>query len=128
MTRQPPASASPTSFGELLFALRTQCRVSQTEVAQRAGISKGYLSGVENCRLRPPVLDTVRRLANALRLDASARAQLERLAQYDRRSPVVIPPTVPDHVFELATSLKRRANVIDEETAREMQSVLQKEA
>lgn len=56
------------SFGGLLFGYRMRDGVSQVDLAEKAGVSKGYLSGIENGRRLPPPRRTAARLARALRL------------------------------------------------------------
>lgn len=53
------------AFGDHLRSLRNKARLSQEEVADRAGIHVTYLSGVER-GLRNPSIRNVNKLARAL--------------------------------------------------------------
>ena len=66
----------PAHVGELLRRLRTAAALSQEELAERAGISVRGLSDVERGVVHAPRLETVRLLADALRLEATERAGL----------------------------------------------------
>lgn len=56
------------NFGAELYRLRIALGLSQTEVSEAAGITRGYYSLIENSRKPPPPLGKVRRIAEALRL------------------------------------------------------------
>ncbi len=62
-------------FGARLHAYRVSVRLSQEELAERSGVSVRTISNLERGRARWPYPDTVRRLADALRLPAEARAE-----------------------------------------------------
>lgn len=57
------------SFGQVVRARRKQLGLQLTEVAKRAGTVKGYLSGVESGKLRPPAPKVTAKLAKVLDLD-----------------------------------------------------------
>ncbi|MEF3117637.1 helix-turn-helix domain-containing protein [Streptomyces chrestomyceticus] len=75
------------AFGAHLHALRTGAGLSQTDLAQSAGVSVRGLSDMERGRSRGPQRRTVQALATALRLDAAAAQELERLASLGRPRP-----------------------------------------
>ena len=66
----------PADVGDLPRRLRTAAALSQEELAERAGISVRGLSDVERGVVHAPRLETVRLLADALRLEATERAGL----------------------------------------------------
>lgn len=71
VTERPPevsGALEHDTFGGLLFGYRMRDGVSQVALAEKAGVSKGYLSGIENGRRLPPPRRTAARLARALRL------------------------------------------------------------
>jgi len=68
------------SFGNTLRRVRSSAGLSQEALAERAGLSARGISDLERGR-RMPRLATVRMLADALELDASARSTLIRAAQ-----------------------------------------------
>src|SRR5215211_6832772 len=63
-------------FGELLRTYRVAAALSQEELAEQAGLSLRAVSDLERGARTTPHLETVRRLANALGLDPTARAAL----------------------------------------------------
>ncbi|MYN04553.1 helix-turn-helix domain-containing protein [Pseudoduganella sp. DS3] len=72
------------NFGAELFRLRTALRLSQAEVADAAGITRGYYSLIENSRKPPPPLEKVRRIATALRLSPADLRLLWGMAAMER--------------------------------------------
>jgi predicted ATPase/class 3 adenylate cyclase len=81
------AGQAPT-FGALLRQHRAAAGLTQEELAERAGLSVRGLGYLEK-DARQPYRDTVRRLAEALRLDPDARLALEQAA---REAPVAAGP------------------------------------
>jgi transcriptional regulator with XRE-family HTH domain len=69
-----------TTFGEALRRHRVAAGLTQEELAERAGLSVRGLSYLEKDG-RQPYRDTVRRLADALRLEPDARLVLEQAAR-----------------------------------------------
>src|SRR5215468_2012264 len=61
------------SFGALLRASRRRALLSQEQLAARAGLSERTVRGLETGRVRRPRDDTVRLLAEALRLNGPQR-------------------------------------------------------
>jgi predicted ATPase/DNA-binding XRE family transcriptional regulator len=68
--------AEPGSFGELLKRYRTAARLTQEELAERAGLSARGVQDLERGLRRSPHPDTMRRLAQALDLTDANRAEL----------------------------------------------------
>lgn len=69
------------SFGKFLRDLRVANELSLTALAKKAGVEKGYLSGVENEKVNPPSAKVVRVLAKILRHDTKdllMRAYIEK--------------------------------------------------
>src|SRR5690349_4577021 len=69
------SSAEPASFGALLLRHRTVARLTQEQLADRAGLSPDAIAALERGRRRAPRGATVDLLADALGLDADARAE-----------------------------------------------------
>lgn len=61
----PPQAPSTASFGSRLRHLRTSKGLSQSELVIKVGISKGFLSDLENDK-RTPGADTLCKLAQEL--------------------------------------------------------------
>jgi tetratricopeptide (TPR) repeat protein/transcriptional regulator with XRE-family HTH domain len=69
------------AFGGLLRRLRTDARLTQEELAEAAQSSPRTISDLERGVAATPQRDTVRRLADALRLSEPVRAQFEAAAR-----------------------------------------------
>src|SRR5579872_5820065 len=68
-------------FGNLLHWYRAEAGLSQGELAERAGLSRRAISDLERGVRRSPYPVTVRRLAEALKLNDAGRAALLSAAQ-----------------------------------------------
>ncbi len=71
----------PETFAGLLRHLRTGAGLTQEELAEAADISLRSVSDLERGRVAVPQKDTVRMLADALRLTGPVRAQFEAVAR-----------------------------------------------
>jgi tetratricopeptide (TPR) repeat protein/transcriptional regulator with XRE-family HTH domain len=71
----------PVTFAGLLRKLRADARLTQEELAEAAGLSPRSVSDLERGIATTPRRDTVRLLADALRLADLARAQFEAVAR-----------------------------------------------
>lgn len=58
-------------FGETFRAIRNYLGFALTEVADAAGIKKGYLSGIETGTMAPPTEQVMAKLHSALSLKAA---------------------------------------------------------
>ncbi len=87
----PPATAV---FGDVLRRLRTAAALSQEALAERAGVSVLAVSRLERGVHQAPRLETVRLLAEALRLDARDREALLAAARPARAG---LPTTESEH-------------------------------
>jgi repressor LexA len=81
-------------FGTIIRRRRSDLGLTQDEVAQRAGISKPYVSNIETGKAKNPPSDTVlRSLAEALEMDSSEliqAAQIQRTPKDVRRRHVAL--------------------------------------
>lgn len=92
--------AGGENFAALLKRLRVSARLSQEELAERAGISVESVGAYERGKRRAPHSDTLRSLADALALSPELRRALEDLANCDRGervSPSNRPRNLPHH-------------------------------
>ena len=71
----------PVTFAALLRKLRADARLTQEELAEAAGLSPRSVSDLERGIATTPRRETVRLLADALRLAGPARAQFEAVAR-----------------------------------------------
>ena len=90
-------------LGGLVRAHRARLRLTQEELAERAGLSVRTLRNLEGGRIRRPYPDTTRRLADALQLTGRHRDQLEAAARgvalelaREETVPSLLPPSVTD--------------------------------
>jgi predicted ATPase/DNA-binding XRE family transcriptional regulator len=78
-------SATSATFGELLRDHRRSAGYSQEALAERAGLSAGAVSALEQGLRRAPYRDTVEALVKALNLAGSALTEFESSAAAARR-------------------------------------------
>ena len=71
----------PVPFADALRALRTGAMLTQEELAEAAGVSPRAISDLERGMVTTPHKDTVRLLADALRLDGWPRVEFEAAAR-----------------------------------------------
>jgi transcriptional regulator with XRE-family HTH domain len=71
----------PDTFAGLLRKLRAEARLTQEELAEAAGLSPRSVSDLERGIAATPRRETVRLLADALRLTGPARAEFEAVAR-----------------------------------------------
>jgi predicted ATPase/DNA-binding XRE family transcriptional regulator len=69
------------TLAELLVGLRTGRGLSQEQLAERCGVSVRAIGDLERGATRRPQRETLRALADGLRLDSADRAVLQRLAR-----------------------------------------------
>lgn len=76
----PPLSSKSLVFGPHLRSARENAKLSQKDLADKVGISQGYLSHVENGTRLPPSPEVIERIASACGLSVHAKAELQRVA------------------------------------------------
>ncbi|HEX4702807.1 MAG TPA: helix-turn-helix domain-containing protein [Pseudonocardiaceae bacterium] len=92
------ADEVPLAFGRLLHGHRIRVGLTQRELADLSTISVRAIRDLEQGRARRPRQDTVRLIANGLRLGRQARVDLELAADHGRRGGV----PRPDYDADLA--------------------------
>jgi transcriptional regulator with XRE-family HTH domain len=85
------------AFGKRLHELRKQNNLTLEAVGKKLGVSKGYLSGIENGMVRPPKDRIIRKMA---RFFGTGEMDLLKIAWLDR-----MPPDVRE-VFSKALGLQ----------------------
>lgn len=91
-----------SSFGELLFLLRSRRRLSLRSLAERAGVTASLISEFENARRPPPAKPAVTRLAQALELSPDDTQRLAELALQERSGMGLrVARSTPRHVADL---------------------------
>jgi tetratricopeptide (TPR) repeat protein/transcriptional regulator with XRE-family HTH domain len=71
----------PVTFAALLRELRTEARLTQEELAEASGVRPRSISDLERGVALSPQRETIRRLADALKLSELVRAQFEAVAR-----------------------------------------------
>ncbi len=84
------ATSGSSGFGEMLKRCRLAAGLSQEELAERAGLSARGISDLERGIRRAPQRETIRLLADALRLSTEERTQLTESVER-RRGPTLGP-------------------------------------
>lgn len=112
-SRLEPAFCSP-NFGECLYEMRQKLGLSQAALAEKAAISTGYLSELENCRRNPPKPRVTNQLALALGLNREERDYLLCLAAAGRLKKAEAP--VQPKIALLLETLQASASTLPEAT------------
>lgn len=115
----------PRTFGELLFDIRQQKRVSQAAASQRIGISNGYLSELENNKRPAPAQKTVEKIAAGLGLTEAQKDELMVLAIAERCA-LDIPKHVSHEARDLLICFHRCAPHLDHQTLLSIRDSLKK--
>jgi transcriptional regulator with XRE-family HTH domain len=92
------ADEVPLTFGRLLHEHRTRVGLTQRELADLSTISVRAIRDLEQGKARRPRQDTVRLIADGLRLGRQARVDLELAADHGRRGTALR----PDYDVDLA--------------------------
>lgn len=80
-THAPMTTTPPESVGALVRAQRARLNVSLTNLAERVGCAKSYLSAIETGRKGPPADDLLERLERALSFE---EGRLQRAARWEQ--------------------------------------------
>lgn len=73
-------------FGEQIRKLRKENRLTLEQVARKVGTHKGYVSGIETGKVRPPSVKLIRKLAKIFGQDEKL---LVRMAWVDKAPPLI---------------------------------------
>ena len=73
-------------FGEQIRKLRKESRLTLEQVARKVGTHKGYVSGIETGKVRPPSVKLIRKLAKIFGQDEK---KLVRMAWVDKAPPLI---------------------------------------
>lgn len=88
------------SVGDRIREVREHRRITQDRLAEMAGISKGFLSDVENDK-RNISSEYLLRIANSLGTSVDYLLKGESSAETLQREPVVIPPALSEAALQL---------------------------
>lgn len=115
---QPARSAAPPTFGALLKQYRLAARLSQDQLAERAGLSVRGISDLERERRRLPRRDTLALLVAALALSPADRRAFEDAASGLAGSPSHATPNPRSNLPSPPTPLVGRADEFADAVAR----------
>ncbi len=93
------------SVGQKIRELRTAAGVTLPDLAEKAGVSKGFLSQLENDEKANVSLDTLAKLSKALGVTVGVLLGLE-AARAKRVEPEKVPPELQQHIRERAAAGK----------------------
>src|SRR5438270_8351603 len=100
--------AAAIRFGQMLTRLRTAQRISQNQLAQRAGLNHSYISRLESGGRGDPSRTVVEQFVGALGLDTAGRDA------DDLRMAAGFLPVDPAHLLTGETSLAKLAALLEE--------------
>lgn len=105
---QGDSGGAAVRFGQMLTRLRTAQRLSQNQLAQRAGLNHSYISRLESGGRGDPSRTVVEQFVGALGLDGAGRDADE------LRMAAGFLPIDPAHLLTGETSLARLAALLDD--------------
>jgi transcriptional regulator with XRE-family HTH domain len=105
---QDDVSGAAVRFGQMLTRLRTAQRLSQNQLAQRAGLNHSYISRLESGGRGDPSRTVVEQFVGALGLDSSGRDA------DDLRMAAGFLPVDPAHLLTGETSLAKLAALLED--------------
>lgn len=95
------------SLSERIRVLRERAGLSSSELAVKAGLSKGYLSQLEAGEASNPTIDKVKRLAEALGTEAAYLMEETEQASYK-------PPELPTGLKEYAEQCAHKGEPLED--------------
>lgn len=118
-----PKQTLETSFGAAIYAARVARGWSQRDLCDRAALSIGYLSSVENERSWPPPRSATERLIRALEFDTATSEQLLALAQTERELVGLrLPTDTPAPLRAVIIDLLRERKSLTAQAARNLKT------
>jgi transcriptional regulator with XRE-family HTH domain len=100
-------------FHTLLQQHRNRARISQSELARKAGVSASYINRVEKGERQPPSRSVVLRIANALDLDSEATNDILLAGGYAPKRVALLPLDHP--ILGLMADVLQDEHVPEEE-------------
>jgi len=114
-------------IGERIAALRRARNISLPDLAKQSGVSKGYLSQLENGIITNPSIDTISKVAQAL--DITVAELLETPSKKTTKAPLKLDKAleqfireskrkgraIPDDVVDALSRLKKRRKPLQKE-------------
>ena len=102
------------SFGQIIHRKRLEFGLTLAEVAIRIRSHKGYISGIENEKMKPPSLKFVKRLARVLALD---EIELLVLAHVEK-APLEIRTALREHAGMIVARAREYRRAVEKAAAK----------
>jgi len=96
-------------LGEKIKQLRSQKQWTQPVLAEKAGVSKGYVYMLESGEMTNPSLDILLKIANALDTTIADLVDEPRIATVD------VPPPIPESLSKFAKQRRRSGEPLTED-------------
>ncbi|MHC6050340.1 helix-turn-helix domain-containing protein [Ralstonia solanacearum] len=93
-----------SALGDFVRQRRSNCDLTQADLARLVGVDATYINGIESGRKRPGGSQLLQALGDALQLDAAGRQELYRRADLSQRS-LRLPEELSLEKSELVRSL-----------------------
>lgn len=113
MARQIQDDPKPTALGTNLKRIRTERRITQAQLAERAGVSRATVIAIESGASDNPETRTVAALAKALGIPQSEISQ----------GPVVVAPDTADGRISLTEFLSVARGVLEVDDVRKLEKL-----
>lgn len=99
--------------------------MTQTSVAVKASLARGYYSQIENSKKIPPPVRTVNRITQALGMDQQQAHRLQSIANAERCAAVQLPMEMPQFVARFIRRVSSSMHLISADKLRRMEAVLE---
>jgi transcriptional regulator with XRE-family HTH domain len=100
------------SIGDRIREIREARTLTQDQLADRSGVSKGFLSDIENSK-RNPSSEYVLKIANALGASIDYLLRGDEATQPSARGPVTIPPELADAAVKLSLTYAQTVELLE---------------
>jgi transcriptional regulator with XRE-family HTH domain len=100
------------SVGDRIREIREARTLTQDQLCDRSGVSKGFLSDIENNK-RNPSSEYVLKIANALGASIDYLLRGDESSQPSSRGPVTIPPELAEAAVKLNLTYAQTTELLD---------------
>jgi transcriptional regulator with XRE-family HTH domain len=100
------------SIGDRIREIREARTLTQDQLADRSGVSKGFLSDIENSK-RNPSSEYVLKIANALGASIDYLLRGDEASQPSSRGPVTIPPELAEAAVKLTLTYAQTVELLE---------------
>src|ERR1700682_2059493 len=100
------------SVGDRVKEIREERKWTQDQLAEKSGVSKGFLSDIENSK-RNPSSEYVLKIANALGASIDYLLRGDEASQPSSRGPVTIPPELAEAAVKLTLTYAQTVELLE---------------